>query len=70
MGAIPREVALQLCAEIRDESHGKWYSSTHLQCRACTTFTKGNPDKLCLSSQEGYRGCYLINKRYAQRAGE
>jgi hypothetical protein len=34
---------------------------------AATTFAKGNPDKMCLSSQEGYRGCNLINKRYAQR---
>jgi len=25
MDAIPRETALQLCAEIRQENRGKWY---------------------------------------------
>jgi len=34
------------------------------------TYAKGNPDKMCLSSQEGYSGCNLINKRYAQRSGD
>jgi hypothetical protein len=68
MDAIPREVALQLCAEIRQGDRAKWYSFARLQCWGCTTFAKGNPDKMCLSSQEGYRGCSLINKRYAQRS--
>jgi hypothetical protein len=66
MDAIPREVALQLCAEIHEENRGKWYRFAHLQCWGCMSFAKGNPDKMCLSSQEGYRGCNLINKRYVQ----
>jgi hypothetical protein len=70
MEAIPRETALQLCAEIRQENRGKWYRFAHIQCWGCTTYAKGDPDKLCLNSQEGYRGCNLVNKRYAQRAGD
>ena len=66
MDAIPRETALQLCAEIRGENRGKWYRFAHLQCWGCMTFAKGNPDRMCLSNQEGYRGCNLINKRHAQ----
>ena len=66
MDAIPREVALQLCAEIREENRAKWYRFAHLQCWDCTTFAKRNPDGMCLSNQESYRGCYLVNKRHAQ----
>jgi hypothetical protein len=67
MDTIPRETALQLCAEIRQENRGKWYGFAHLQCCGCLTFTKGNPDQMCFNSQEGNRGCNLINKRYAQQ---
>jgi hypothetical protein len=70
MEAIPRETALQLCAEIRQANRGKWYKFAHIQCWGCTTYAKGDPDKICLSSQEVNRGCNLINKRYAQRAGD
>ena len=43
-----------------------------LTCSAwgCMTYAKGNTDKMCLSSQEGYRGCNLINKRYVQRSAD
>ena len=51
MDAIPRETALQLCAEIRQENRSKWYSFAHLQCWGCMTFAKWNPEKMCLSSQ-------------------
>ena len=68
MDAIPREVALQLCAEIREENRGKWYSFARLQCWGCMTYGKGDPEKMCLFNQEGHGGCNLINKRYAQRS--
>jgi hypothetical protein len=69
MDAIPKAVAPQLCAGIHEENRGKWYRFAHLQRWGCMSFTKGNPDKMCLSSQEGYRGCNLINKSYVQRSG-
>jgi len=68
MDAIPEEIALQLCAEIHDENRGKWYSFARLQCWGCMTSAKGNPDRMCLTKREGYRGCSLINKRYARRS--
>jgi len=70
MDGIPRETALRLCAQIREESRGKWYRFAHLQCWGCMAYTKGDPDKICLRSPEGYGGCNLVNKRYAQRSGE
>jgi len=68
MDAIPKEVALQLCAEIREENRGKWYGFTHMQCWGCMTYAKGNPAKMCLSNKEGHLGCNLISKRYAQQS--
>jgi len=62
--AIPKEVALQLCAEIRQEYQGKWYTSAGLQCWGCTRFSKGDPAKLCVSGRPDYRGCNLVNARY------
>ena len=62
--AIPKEVAWQLCAEIRQENRGKWYTFAALQCWGCMKFSKGDPAKMCLSSKPGYSGCNLINARY------
>ncbi len=64
MDAIPKDAAWQLCNEIRAENRGKWYRFAWWQCWGCTKFTKGNPDRMCFSNREGYRGCYLVNKLY------
>jgi len=66
MDAIHREVALLLCAAIRREKRGKWYTLAGLQCWACLRFSKGDLEKMCLSRREGHRGCKLVNKRYAR----
>jgi len=63
--AILKDVALQLCAEIRQENRGKWYSFAALRRWGCSTFSKGDPAKMCLSSKPGYRGCNLVNAHYA-----
>ena len=59
-GAIPHEVALQLCAEIRREKEHKLFS----QCWGCVKFSKGEVAKMCVSSRPDYRGCNLVNERY------
>jgi len=58
--AIPKEVALQLCGEIRQENQGKWFT----QCWACAMFSKGDPARMCVSSRPDYRGCKLVNTCY------
>lgn len=65
-GAIPRDVALQLCADIRQENRNKWYSFSRWQCWGCFKFSRGDPEKICLSGKPGYRGCYLVNAGYAR----
>lgn len=62
--AIPKDIALQLCAEIRQENRGKWYSLDYWQCWGCTKFSRGNPECMCMNSQAGCRGCKLINARF------
>lgn len=69
MEAIPRDVALQLCAEIRDQYRGKWWTLAGLQCWGCWTFTQGDAAKMCVSSRPDNRGCNLVNARYDQQRG-
>ncbi len=61
---IPRDMALQLCAEIRGKYHGKWYTLAGMQCGGCVLFSKGDPAKMCFSSRADFRGCNLVNARY------
>ncbi len=69
MEAIPRDVALQLCTEIRNQYRGKWWTLAGLQCWGCWTFTKGDSAKMCVSSRPDNRGCNLVNARYDQQRG-
>lgn len=66
MNEIPREIALRLYAEIRQENRSKRFSAARMQCWGCTRYAKGDPDKMCLSNREDNRGCNLVNKRYEQ----
>ena len=66
MEVIPRDTALQLCSEIRQDNRSKWHTISRLQCWGCMRFSKGDPAEMCLSSREDYRGCSLVNKRYDQ----
>ena len=61
---IPKETAWQLCAEIRQENQGRWYSYRAWWCWGCAKASQGNPDKMCVSNAPGYRGCLQVNTRY------
>jgi hypothetical protein len=58
--AIPREVAIQLCDEIRREKEHKLFT----QCWGCVRFSKADFTKMCVSSTPDYRGCKLVNERF------
>lgn len=62
--AIPKDIALRLCAEIRQQYSGKWYTFAGLQCWGCSTFTQNDQTKMCVASRPDYRGCNLVNARY------
>jgi hypothetical protein len=64
---IPKEVALQICAEIYQQYRGKWYTFAGLQCWGCITYSKNDKTKMCVSSRTDYRGCNLVNTRYDQK---
>ena len=65
--AIPREVALRLCEEIRTENRGKWYTFNGLWCLGCTTFNQADQTKMCWHSSPQNRGCGQVNKRHAEQ---
>jgi hypothetical protein len=64
------EQALRLCAEIREQNRCKRFSAAAMQCWGCVTFSKGDPDKMCLSNKPGNRGCNLVNTRYERHRKE
>ena len=66
MTAIPKDIALQLCSEIREENRSKWCSFARVQCWGCSMFAKGDSAKLCINSKPDYSGCNLVNARYAR----
>ena len=68
MDAIPRDVGSQLCAEIRQENRRRWYTFAALRRWGCSTFSKGDPAKMCLTSKPGYRGCNLVEAPHARQS--
>jgi hypothetical protein len=64
MSAIPSDVALSLCAKIRERNRGRWYSFYGVWCYFCYRFTKGDPKKLCFSGTPDNRGCSQVNKQF------
>jgi hypothetical protein len=67
---IPREVA-KFCDEIRAEYKQRgwfsWFSSGGLNCWGYYRFSRGDGEKMCLSSEGG---CAQVNKRYKLRQGD
>ena len=64
MEAIPPEVGLKLCGEIREETGKALFSLARWQCWGCLKASKGEPAKMCVGSRPDGRGCNLVNARY------
>ena len=60
--AIPRDVAFQLCEEIRKERGVRLFS----QCWGCVKFSKNDPAKMCFNGTDN-RGCRWVNEQYEKR---
>jgi hypothetical protein len=63
-GAIPDDVARQLCDEIRNDNRGKWWRWTAWWCWGCDKASKGDPAKRCWYGPPRNRGCAQVNQRY------
>ena len=68
VAALPRDVALQLCAEIREQYRGKWYTLAGMQCMGCLAASKGEISKMCVGSRADNRGCNLVTARFDRGA--
>jgi hypothetical protein len=65
--AIPRDVAMRLCAEIREEYRGKWYTFNGLWCLGCVAASKGDPTKMCWYRPPDHQGCGQVNARLTRQ---
>jgi hypothetical protein len=61
--AISKDVALQLCEEIRKKNLGKWYSPNGIWCTMCFRFSGGDVS-LCFNNKPGYMGCSQVIALY------
>ncbi len=64
IASIPQETALGLCAEIRQQYRGKWWTLAGMQCTFCLKFSSGDPAKMCVGSRPDFRGCNLVTASY------
>ena len=67
MEALPLEVGLKLCGEIREETRGKLFSFARWQCWGCMMASKGDTTKTCVGSRPDGLGCNLVNARYSRQ---
>lgn len=63
---IPYEMAVRLCAEIREEAERRWYTPAARWCWICQESTGGDPAKRGFLQKPGNRGCPLINARFSE----
>jgi hypothetical protein len=66
VNAIPREVAIRLCADIQVENRYRWYTPAGNMCHGCLAYSRGDPARMCFASRPDNRGCYQVNARYDQ----
>ncbi len=67
MATIPKEIAQQMCVEIREENRGKWYTFNGLWCWGCTAQARGDVRKMCFRNTPENRGCTQVNQRFDLR---
>ena len=65
--AIPLDVAIQLCEEVREEAEKNWHTPSARWCWSCQQSAGGNPDNRGFLRVAGNRGCVLINALFAER---
>lgn len=71
---IPQKIALELCEKVRIRNQQKrfLFSIGKMQCHFCWRFGKkaynaGNPGKLCAFGSDNNRGCWQVNKLFAEQ---
>jgi hypothetical protein len=60
---LDRDTAAGICQQVQAEVRGKPWSAAWWQCWGCRRFSGGDPEKMCIAAQPGYRGCELVNRR-------
>lgn len=68
--AIPYEMAVMLCKEIRAEAEWEWFTAASRWCWRCREVSGGDPAHRGFLRAPGNRGCILVNARYAEMQAE
>ena len=63
---IPKDQAMALCKEIREENKKKFILSfRRLMCWGCSNFTKNEDERCWNGNKDGRnRGCFQVNNRF------
>ena len=64
---IPTDLAVRLCAEIRQKHNQQWDSAAARWCWSCSNQSPNQPESYGFSRQEGNLGCPLVNALFIQR---
>lgn len=60
---ISKEIAVNICENIRQENRLKRISISKWWCWGCQKDAKGDMTKMCMFNEGKFNGCSLINKR-------
>lgn len=63
MNSVPEEIALQICAELQEESRRQWYNPMSWQCWGCMRFSNDDRERMCGCVVE----CNRVVARYTRR---
>lgn len=61
--AIPYDIALKICYQIRQEHSRRWYSPVTWHCWLCTKLTHGDTPGL-IETRENCTGCNNVTRQY------
>ncbi len=61
---IQRQVVLHICADIRAECRGQWWTAAGMRCALCRFFAWGELSNMYWALEAGNRGCWKINQRF------
>ncbi len=63
--SMPEEIASQLCAQIRRQSGGLWYTPAAVQCMGCCAASQGDLARMGPGDDApGYLSCTEVAARY------
>lgn len=61
---IPKLIAHQLCAELREATSGQWFTPQFWRCQRCMLFNQSGIPRGLVTSEKNQYACPAMAKRY------